>query len=412
MIVRAFRGLRVDAEAASRVAAPPYDVMSVDEAREFVGDNQDSFFHVSMPEIDFPPGTDARDAEVQASGRAALDRLDAEGLLHRDPDDCLYLYRVTMGEHVQTGIVTAASVAAYLDGRIKRHEHTKAPKVEDRARNADVLGAHTGTIFLTYRAEASLSAKVAALAAAAPDVVSQAEDGVRHELWVIAEESTRDALVDAVNAMPSVYIADGHHRSAAAARLAEIRDSKRAAGENVSGADWFLAVLFPDTEVRILPYNRLVATLGDGDAANLLDRLADDFEVSLSPTAVEPAVPGEFGFYAEGQWHRLVIKRDRVPDDAVGRLDINLLEQYCLKPLLGIEDQRTDKRIDFVGGIRGVAELERRVDNGDFVGAFSLYRTGLDDLFAVADAGEVMPPKSTWFEPKLRDGLVILPLDD
>jgi uncharacterized protein (DUF1015 family) len=411
-IIRPFRGLRATAESAPRVAAPPYDVMNTEEARALVGDNSDSFLHVSMPEIDFPPGTDPHSAAVHAAGRATLDRLVAEGLLQQDPAPSLYLYRVTMGDHVQLGLVAAASIAAYRDGRIKLHEHTKAAKVEDRARNADALDAHTGTLFLTYRAEAALDAELARLSTAPPAVIVDAEDGVRHELWVVAEPELVAELADRVNAMPAVYMADGHHRSAAAEKLAEWRTAWRADGQPVAAADWFLAVLFPHTQVQILPYNRLVSTLGEGNLADLLAALGDHFIVESAAAAVVPDRPGVFGLYAEGAWHRLAVKPESVPGDPVGRLDINLLEAYCLRPLLGITDQRTDSRIDFVGGIRGVEELERRVDAGEAVAAFAFYRTGLDEVLAVADAGEIMPPKCTWFEPKLRDGLIVLKLED
>jgi len=411
-IVRPFRGLRVCPEHAARVAAPPYDVVDTEEARELVGDNADSFLHVSKPEIDFPPGADAHSEEVHARARENLDRLVEQGLLRREATPSLYLYRLTMGEHVQTGVVAAASIAAYLDGRIKQHELTNAKKVEDRARNADALDAHTGTLFLAYRAEAELDDEIARLSSSAADTVVDAADGVRHEIWVIEDPESLAFLAGAINAMPAVYMADGHHRSAAAAKLAEWRADRRRTDPDVAAADWFLAVLFPHGQVQILPYNRLVATVGDGDLADLLAGLEESFDVEPSPTAVAPERPGVFGLYSAGQWYRLVIHPDRVPVDPVGRLDINLLERHCLAPLLGITDQQTDPRIDFVGGIRGAAELERRVDSGEHAAAFSLYRTGLEDVLEVADAGEVMPTKSTWFEPKLRDGLIVLPLSD
>jgi len=411
-IVRPFRGLRVCPEHAARVAAPPYDVVDTEEARELVGDNEDSFLHVSKPEIDFPPGVDPHSDQVHARGRVNLDRLVERGLLRREETPVLYLYRLTMGEHVQTGVVAAANLAAYLDGRIKQHELTNARKVEDRARNADALDAHTGTLFLAYRAEAELDTEIARLSSRAPDTVVDAADGIRHELWVIADRDSITSLAGAINAMPAVYMADGHHRSAAAAKLGEWRADQRRAGAKVTAADWFLAVLFPHDQVQILPYNRLVATVGEGGLDNLLAGLAVNFDVEPSPTAVEPEGPGVFGLYSAGHWYRLVIHPERVPSDPLGRLDINLLERNCLAPLLGITDQQTDTRIDFVGGIRGPAELERRVDSGEHAAAFSLYRTGLEDVLEVADAGEVMPTKSTWFEPKLRDGLIVLPLSD
>lgn len=410
--VRSFRGLRVCPEHAASVAAPPYDVVDTEEARALAGDNADSFLHVSKPEIDFPPGVDPHSAEVHARGRANLDRLIEQRLLRRDEMPSLYLYRLTMDEHVQTGVVAAASVAAYLEGRIKQHELTNAQKVEDRARNADALDAHTGTLFLAYRANHVLDAKIDELSSRPADTVVDAADGIRHELWVVEEAGTVTTLAGAINAMPAVYIADGHHRSAAAAKLAEWRVAQRRADADIAPADWFLAVLFPHNQVQILPYNRVVTTLGAGGLGDLLAGLEVSFDVELAASAVAPERSGVFGLYCSGQWYRLVIHPDRVPSDPVGRLDINLLERHCLAPLLGITDQQSDSRIDFVGGIRGLAELERRVDSGEQAAAFSFYRTGLDEVLAVADAGEMMPTKSTWFEPKLRDGLIVLPLSD
>jgi len=411
-IVRPFRGLRVCPQHAARVAAPPYDVVDTEEARALAGGNADSFLHVSKPEIDFPVGVDPHSEEVYARARANLDRLVEQGLLRREETPSLYLYRVTMGEHVQTGVVAAASLAAYLDGRIKQHELTNARKVEDRARNADALDAHTGTLFLAYRAAAELDAEIALLSSGEPDTRVDAPDGIRHELWVIADPASMASITAAINTMPAVYIADGHHRSAAAAKLAEWRGEQRRVDADVAAADWFLAVLFPHDQVQILPYNRLVATLGDGDLDDLLAGLGESFAVEPSASAVEPERPGVFGLYSAGQWYRLVIHPERVPTDPLGRLDINLLERHCLAPLLGVKDQQADTRIDFVGGIRGAVELERRVDSGEHAVAFSLYPTGLEDVLEVADAGEVMPTKSTWFEPKLRDGLIVLPLSD
>ena len=406
-LIRPFRALRSTPQSAARVAAPPYDVVDSGEARRLVGDNADSFLHVSKPEIDFPPGTDPHLPEVHARGRANLDRLIDTGLLRRDETPCLYVYRVVMGPHTQTGVVAAASIAAYLDGRIRLHEHTKDDKVDDRARNADALDAHTGTLFLTHRADAEVDRLVAAWLTRPPSVDVTGEDGVRHSLWVVPDP---DQLTAAFNAMPAVYMADGHHRSAAAAKLHEWRHARIVAGETVGAADWFLAVLFPDDQVQILPYNRVVSTIGERTANELIDALGQAFTVEPSDAAVQPSRSGAFGLYLAGRWYRMEITPERVPSDPAGRLDINVLGANCLAPLLGIEDQRTDDRIDFVGGIRGLEELERRVDSGEMAAAFSLFPTQLADVLTVADAGQVMPPKSTWFEPKLRDGLVVLPL--
>jgi uncharacterized protein (DUF1015 family) len=406
-LIRPFRGLRSTPESVGRVAAPPYDVLDSEEARHLVGENADSFLHVSKPEIDFAPGTDAHSPEVHARGRANLDRLVAEGLLQRDAAACLYVYRVVMGAHTQTGVVVAASVAAYLDGRIRLHEHTKDDKVDDRARNADALDAHTGTLFLTHRADPEVERLVTEQQEQPPSLDVTGEDGVRHTLWIVSQP---EALAAVFNARPALYMADGHHRSAAAAKLYEWRQARRAAGEQVAGAEWFLAVVFPDDQVKILPYNRVVSTIGDRTADELIVALGEAFAVEPSTAAVQPARPGEFGLYVEERWYRLEIDPARVPSDPLGRLDINVLSANCLAPLLGIEDQRTDDRIEFVGGIRGLEELERRVDSGEMAAAFSFYATQLADVLAVADAGDVMPPKSTWFEPKLLDGLVVLPL--
>lgn len=410
-IIEPFRALRVDPRHAEAVAAPPYDVLDSDEARALADGNPDSFLHVSKPEIDFPPGTDPHGDEVHLRGRASLDRLVATGRLLREAAPCLYLYRLVMGRHTQVGVVGAASVQAYCDGRIRRHEHTREDKVEDRTRNADALNAHTGTLFLTYPAADPIDTLVDRLTLAAPAIDFTAPDGIRHSLWVVESAGDIDRLSGAFEAMPALYIADGHHRSAAAERLRDRRAARIAAGEQVAPAERFLAVAFPDDQVQILAYNRVLATVGERGVEGLVEDLSGAFAVSASPVPVEPDTPGVFGMYAGGGWYRLVIRPERVPSDPVGRLDINLLERHCLTPLLGIADQRTDDRIDFVGGIRGLSELERRVDEGPMKVAFALHPTRLADMFDVADAGEVMPPKSTWFEPKLRDGILVLPLD-
>ncbi len=409
-LIEPFRALRVQPQAAERVAAPPYDVVESEEARQLADGNPDSFLHVSKPEIDFPPGTDEHADAVYARGKENLDRLVATGRLRRESTPCVYLYRQVMGEHSQIGLVAAASVQAYRDGRIKRHEHTQPQKVLDRARNADALDAHTGTLFLTHRADSEIDAKVAALTDREPDIDFAAVDGIRHSVWVVSETEQIATLTGRINAMPAVYIADGHHRSAAADKLHEWRATARERDERVGLAERFLAVLFPEDQVQILAYNRVVATLGGRSPEQFVDCLGDAFDVQPSPGPVDPEQPRIFGLYTGGTWYRLAIRLQRVPDDPIARLDINLLEAHCLAPLLGIRDQRTDSRIDFVGGIRGLGELERRVDCGEMKAAFSLHATRLKDVFAVADQGQVMPTKSTWFEPKLRDGLLILPL--
>jgi len=409
-LIAPFRALRVIPELADRVAAPPYDVLDSDEARALAAGNPDSFLHVSKPEIDFPPGTDEHSDAVYSKGRRNLDRLVHDGLLQREATPSLYLYRLVMGSHEQIGLVAAASVQAYQDGRIKRHEHTKPDKVQDRARNADALDAHTGTLFLAYPAQPAVDARVREITTRPPEVDITASDGIRHSVWVVSDPGQVASLADPVNALEAVYIADGHHRSAAAARLRQWRREAIQAGQEVAPAERFLAVLFPDDQVQILPYNRVVTTLGGRTPDEFVQALGDAFEIELASTPVQPAGRGEMGLYVGGAWHRLRIRPELILDDVLARLDINLLQEHCLGPLLGIHDQRNDERIDFVGGIRGLGELERRVNEGNAQAAFSLCATSLRDLLAIADRGQVMPPKSTWFEPKLRDGLLVLPL--
>jgi len=411
-LIQPFRALRADADRAAKVAAPPYDVLDTAEARALAADNPASFLHVSKPEIDLPDGTDPYAPEVYAKGRENLDRLVADGLLRREATPCLYLYRQVMGDHSQTGVVAAASVDAYLSDRIKKHEHTRPVKEDDRTNHCRALNAHSGPVFLTYRHSAAIDTQVARLTAGTPDIDLTAADGVRHTLWVVADPTAIAPLVAAFEALPALYVADGHHRSAAAVRLCQER---RAAHPDYTGEEAFnrfLAVLFPDDQMQILPYHRVVADFGPLSPGEILIGLRERFLLAPSREPVAPEAPGVFGLYSGGGWLRLTIDPERVPvDDPVGRLDVSLLADQCLGPLFGIGDPRTDPRIDFVGGIRGLNELERLVDSGRYVAAFALHPTALDALFAVADSGRVMPPKSTWFEPKLRDGLVILPLD-
>ncbi len=412
-VIQPFRALRADPARAAQVAAPPYDVLDTVEARALAAHNPLSFLHVSKPEIDLPEGTDPHAPEVYAGGRAALEWLVAEGALVREATPCLYLYRQRMGDHTQVGVVAAASVDAYLEGRIRKHEHTRPDKEEDRTRHCRTLAAHTGPVFLTYRHTAEIDAEVARLTAGAPAIDLVAEDGVGHTVWIVDDAAAIERLVTAFEALEALYIADGHHRSAAAARLAA---EQRAAHPDYTGEEpfnRFLAVAIPDDQVQILPYYRVVRDLGELRPPDLLTGLAARFEIRPSREPVAPERPGHFGLYTGGGWLSLTLRPEAAPpaDDPVARLDVAILADQVLAPLLGITDPRRDPRIDFIGGIRGLAELERRVDAGEFAAAFSLCPTRLDALFAVADAGAVMPPKSTWFEPKLRDGLVSLPLE-
>ena len=409
-LIKPFRGLRPAPGRAAEVAAPPYDVLSTEEARLRGAGNPWSFLHISKPEIDLPPGTDPYAAQVYAKAAENLKRMLDQAVLVRDQASCYYAYRLIMGTHSQTGLVAAASVAEYDRNRIRKHEFTRPDKEEDRVRQIEALNAQTGPVLLAYPEATGVDAVLKDFSAGEPVADVTADTGVRHTLWKIADAAAIDGLTRSFDAMPALYIADGHHRSAAASRVAAARRAQNPEAE--ASSDYFLSVAFPDHEMQILSYNRVVKDLHGLSRAEFVSRLGKGFSVHAATAPVAPAKPGEFGLYLPGQWYRLGIHPALVPaHDAVARLDVSLLAHQVLAPLLGVTDQRRDKRIDFVGGIRGLAELEKRVNSGEMAAAFSLHATGMLDLMAVADAGEVMPPKSTWFEPKLADGLVSHVLD-
>ena len=406
-LIRAFRGLRPAAGQAAAVAAPPYDVLSSDEARQRAAGKPWSFLHISKPEIDLPRDVDPHAPAVYAKAAENLARMLTAGLLVRDAAPCYYAYRLTMpgprGDHVQTGLVAAASVADYDSGRIRKHEFTRPDKEDDRVRQIEALNAQTGPVLLAYPPCATADTLIDAVAQGAPDADVTADDGIRHQIWVLADAERIDAITRTFEGMGALYIADGHHRSAAASRVAAAR---RQPGRALS-AESFLAVIFPHHQMRIMDYNRVVKDLNRLQESELVTRLGAAFTLEDSAQRVHPARPGEFGMYLAGRWRKLAIKPELIPADPVARLDVSLLSDHLLGPLLGIADLRRDTRIDFVGGIRGLGELERRVDSGEMAVAFALHPTGMDQLMAVADSNNVMPPKSTWFEPKLRDGLLL-----
>jgi uncharacterized protein (DUF1015 family) len=405
-IIRPFAGLRPPRERVLGVACPPYDVVSTQEARALAQGNPLSFFHVSRPEIELPASADPHSEPVYALGLENLKRFCREGTLVADPTPCFYLYRQKMGAHVQTGLVAAASVEQYQQGLIKKHELTRADKEDDRTRHIDVLDANDEPVFLTYRARTDIDAHVERLAARPPTYDFTTDDGIAHAFWVVDGREDIDALRAMFASLPALYIADGHHRSAAASR---VRESRRARGRPTGDEeyDFFLAVIFPHDQMQILAYHRVVRDLNGLTPEALLERVRERFQVEPAQRR-ESAGLHEFGMYVRGNWYRLVA-RDGTFDsrDPVASLDVSVLQQNLLAPILGIGDPRTDARIDFVGGIRGVKELERRVDSGEMGVAFSMFPTRIDQLIAIADAGLIMPPKSTWFEPKLRSGLVV-----
>jgi uncharacterized protein (DUF1015 family) len=330
----------------------------------------------------------------------------AAGVLIRDASPRYYVYRLSWRDRAQTGLAAIASLADYATNRIRRHELTTPVKEDDRVRQIEAVNAQTGPVMMGYPAAPEIDTMLARATERAPDVDVTAEDGVRHQLWVIAEDATIAALTRAVDALPALYIADGHHRSAAAARVAQAR------GDRAGMHRYFLAVIFPHHQMTILDYNRALRDLNSHSPEQLLGALRRCFSVEPSDRPVRPAAAGEYGMYLGGRWYRLTIRPDLVPaDDAIGRLPITLLTRHAIEPLFDVRDPRTDKRIDFIGGARGLDELERRVASGEMAAAFALYPTQMADLMAVADAGAIMPPKSTWFEPKLADGMVSHVLD-
>ncbi len=397
-----FRALRPPRELAAQIACPPYDVVNRQEAVAFAAGNKHCFFHVSRPEIDLPPDCDEHDAAVYAKGAENLAKFRRNGWLQRDATPRFYLYRQSMGTHTQIGVVGLVRVADYDNARIRKHEHTRPDKEDDRTQHIVALDGNDESVFLTYRADAAIDARVNQAVAAAPDVDFVAEDGVRHTIWS-ADAATTSALATSFARLPLLYIADGHHRCAAASRAAKLRRGSGRAGD---GHEYFLATVIPHNQVRILDYNRVVRDLHGLTSDQFLARLAAAFE--LTPVhQKQPQQPRQFCLYLDSHWYRMDARPNSVRSDALGSLDVSILQENVLHAVLGIEDVRTDARVQFIGGIRGVAELERLVDSGEFRAAFALYPTQLDQLMAIADGGGIMPPKSTWFEPKLRSGLLL-----
>lgn len=407
-LLRPFPGLRPTPRDATQVAAPPYDVLNSDEARALAKGKPWSFLHISKPEIDLPAGTDVYAPAVYAKAAENLRRMIDAGVLRRDAKPCFYVYRLEMGDHVQTGIVGGGSVAAYDANRIRKHEFTRPDKEDDRVRQIDACNAQTGPVLLAHRDTPALRQAIAATTAGAPAYRVEAVDGNTHTLWVMEDEARIRTVVQEFDAMPAIYIADGHHRSAAASRVAAMR---RGAGASADAPfESFLVVTFPIAEMKIFDYNRVVRDLNGLSVEQFLAALDAEFVVEKVAGQARPAEPRQMGLYLPGQWYRLSLKKPPA-SDPVARLDVSLLTDRLLAPVLGIHDLRKDKRIDFVGGKRGLGELEKRVNSGEMAAAFALFATRMEDLVAVADAGAVMPPKSTWFEPKLADGMVSYPLD-
>ena len=405
--VKAFRAIRPIPEKAAQVAALPYDVMNSAEARQMVQGNPYSFLHVDKAEVDLPEGTYLYDEKVYLKARENLDALVAGGICKEDAKPCFYIYRQVMNGRAQTGLVCCAGVDDYLNNVIKKHEFTRAEKEKDRINHVDYCDANTGPIFLTYRDNAAIHTIMKDFIAAHTPVYDFESEGVQNTVWVLEEQQTVEKISALFAAVPALYIADGHHRAASAVKVALKR---RAQNPNYDGSEefnYFLAVLFEQSELEIMDYNRVVKDLNGLSESAFLEKLSALFEIEQQPAAYKPAAKHHFGLYLGGKWYKMELKSGVCDEsDPLARLDVSILQKYVLTPLLGIGDPREDKRIDFVGGIRGLGELERRCGE-DMCLAFAMYPTSLEDLMAIADSGNVMPPKSTWFEPKLLSGLFI-----
>lgn len=412
--IRPFRALRPRGDLGEKIAALPYDVMNTDEARKMAAGNPYSFLHIDRSEIDLPPDTDPYDDKVYEKARDNLRRFEEKGWLFQDSVPCLYIYRLVLDGRAQTGVAAAVSVDEYESGIIKKHEKTRADKEEDRIKHVDITDAHTGPIFMAYRHSPEISAIVENFMEKNEPVYDfTTSDGVGHTVWKIDDPSAVGALAESFKNIPNLYIADGHHRNASAAKVCLRRRAEHPDFTGYEGYNFYLAVLFPDDQLKILDYNRVVKDLAGKTDEEFLGEIKDEFNVfpAADKFDAKPKKPGDFGMYLSGAWYRLEAKRP-VGNDPIDSLDVSILQDRLLVPILGIGDIRTDRRIDFIGGIRGLGELEKRVDSGEMRVAFSMYPTSMQQLFRVADSGMIMPPKSTWFEPKLRSGLLIHKLDD
>ena len=406
-LIRPFTGIRPVAGHAADVIAPPYDVVSSEEARARAHDRPWSFLHVSKPEIELEPDAQIKPDDIYGLAADTMRRMFATDVLRRDPASYYYIYRMSQRGRTQTGLVVAASIAAYESGRIRRHEVTRPDKEADRARQIEAVGAQTSPVMLVHKNDDESAALIGRGTTAPPAIDVTTDDGVRHALWVVSNPDHIECITQAFAAKDALYIADGHHRSAAAARVAL---NRKAAADD--GVDAILAVSFPESEVQIHPYDRVVRDLDGHSPKTVLADIGKHFAVRPNTTPVRPSQPGEFGMYLAGQWYRLRPSAETPAGTSqAARLDANLLGDRLFGPVFGVTDARRDPRLDFVDGEHGLGELQRRVDSGEAAVAFSLHPVRLADLFAIADAGETMPPKSTWFAPKLADGLISLPLD-
>ena len=410
-VIKPFVAIRPDTDVADRVAALPYDVYNRAEAAEEVRREPLSFLKIDRAETQFDDSVDTYAPQVYDKAKEIFESMVADGIYVTDEDECYYIYRLTMDGREQTGIVACASVDDYVNNVIKKHENTREEKEQDRIRHVDTLSAQTGPIFLAYRANAVIREEVAKAKKEEPLYSFTSPDGIRHQVYKIADKEVVDNIKNAFAGINDIYIADGHHRAASAVKVGLKRRAEHPDYTGDEEFNYFLSVLFPDEELMIMPYNRVVKDLNGYSSGEFMKIISEKFDIEESKEAVSPAKKADFGMYLDDKWYKLTAKQDILSDDPVDGLDVAILQDNLLEPVLGIHDPKTDKRIDFVGGIRGLEELEKRCHT-DCVLAFSMYATSIAELFAVADAKRLMPPKSTWFEPKLRSGLFIHKIEE
>jgi len=412
--IKGFEGIRPRRDLAEKIASRPYDVLNSEEARQEAAGNSYSFLHIVKSEIDLPEDINHYDASVYRKASENLNQFIQNGWLFREKTEAVYVYRQIMDGHEQYGLVVAASVQDYLDGKIRIHELTREVKEKDRINHVKYTNANTGPVFLTYPAQVEIDAIIAQICDAAPEYDFTAVDGIRHSVWVVIDPEQIRQFVEHFAQIPFTYVADGHHRSKSAVMVGQMRREGNPDHRGDEEYNWFLAVLFPHNQLKILDYNRVVKDLNGLSEADFLQQIQEKFELHkvADKNAAKPTAANFFGMYLNRQWYLLHAKPGTFADgDPVFGLDISILQNNLLTPILGIGDPRKDERIDFVGGIRGLGELEKRVDSGEMQIAFALFPTSVEQLMSIADAGKIMPPKSTWFEPKLRSGLIIHSLD-
>jgi uncharacterized protein (DUF1015 family) len=409
--IKAFKGVRPVPEMFGKVVSPPYDVLNSQEAREYVKGKPYSFLHVVKPEIDLPADTHIYDERVYQKGRENLYKMIKDQVLLQDDSDCYYLYRLIMGKVDQIGLVACTSIEDYENDIIKKHEHTRADKEADRIKHVDTLNANTGPVFLTYPPQQEMNKLVEHKIKDTPLYEYETEDGIKHIIWKITEPDIVSRITEIFADIKYLYVADGHHRSASGTKVGQIRREQNPNHTGEEEYNYFLSVIFPSNQLYIMDYNRIVKDLNGLSIDEFLKKVGEKFHLEKQAYEYHPEGTHHYGMYLDGNWYKLTARHGSFPEaDPVLSLDVSILQNNLLHPILGIGDPRKDERIDFVGGIRGIKELSRRVDDGEAV-AFSMFPTSIEQLMAIADAGKVMPPKSTWFEPKLRSGVIIHLLD-